>query len=302
MKIKKISKILAMLCTFALLCGCTNSEAPESSDTSSSSTSSTDSENSSTNSTSSIDSSSSTVSSSSDSDSSAGYQEPEHSDHFTAPDGSIVYFSDADEYDGYGFYKYDHSYIRYAKPIFHNTFDEPDLINWDTLEFKTNYVAPIENLDYFKVKAGDKLQNGLTVKSAEIRVHEIGMIENTKIELSGELTLDGYLYRAPEDDYMVTADDLRFFPDPTKYDSIPKCPSSASESVYEWVYMDAEFAMVGDLTEFCVGNLNDISVDLSCIIRRGEFVKAKIKIKDVILYYHNAGGGLILSATLVSVE
>ena len=297
---KKTTAIILM--TALLLTACTNTEMPENSDNPSISTILNDSENSSITNNSTTQSSSSTTPNSSSSDNSTGYEKPEIIESFTAPDGSILYTSDAVEpdYDERSF-KFNHSYIRYAKPIFHNTLDEPDLVNWDTLDFKFDTNMSIEDPGTFKVKAGDKLKNGLTVESAEFHIGWHGEIFQERIKLSGGMTLEGVLYRAPEDGYNVMADDLTFFADSTKCDSIPIAPIDVPEHVYTWADTAAEFAMVGDETRIRIGNYNDIDVDLSGIVDRGEYVKAKITIKDIYLVFYN-GAVKGISATLVSVD
>ena len=62
--------------------------------------------------------------------------------------------------------KFDFGFLRYAKPIFQSSFDNPDSFDFDKNSFKNPYPEKITDPDYFKVKAGDTLKCGLTVTKA----------------------------------------------------------------------------------------------------------------------------------------
>ena len=74
------------------------------------------------------------------------------------------------------FLTYDFAYLRYAKPIYKSTFDDPNIYNPETGEFDgVDSSRSVSDPDFFKVKAGDVLENGLTVKDAETIIFPMGV-------------------------------------------------------------------------------------------------------------------------------
>lgn len=219
-------------------------------------------------------------------------------DSFTAPDGSTVNKSEAvyaggSEESGVTFaIGFDFSYMRYAEPLFDNTFDNPDLIDWDTLEFNTDIGFLVENTNYFKVKAGDTLENGLTVESAQYWIGTDGEVFSSEIILNGELTLEGILYCFAEiPEYIDNQGDLLFFADSTKNHLIPVARGYGIDTTARWMYDN--FAAIYDGQNIHFGNINDISVDIDDLFRDVNYVKAKITMKGVRVMYTENGGGFI---------
>lgn len=220
-------------------------------------------------------------------------------DSFTAPDGSTVDKSEA--VYAYGSEEsgitltigYDFSYMRYAEPLFDTTFDNPNLIDWDTLEFNTDIGFLVENTNYFKVKAGDTLENGLTVESAQYWINSAGEMFSSEIVLSGELALEGILYCVAENpDYVDEQGDLMFFADSTKSSFVPM-PNSPIDFTEKWTDTSDNFAAVFDGKRIHFGNINDVSVDLSDTFRNSSYVEAKITMKGVRVMYTENGGGFV---------
>lgn len=203
-------------------------------------------------------------------------------ENITMPDGSVVSKYEG-KYAGPDYLYFDYSFIRYAQPICYSTFDDPDLVDWETNRFKTEPNKPIENPNYFKVKAGDKLQNGLTVRSAKYSVYENGAVSISLIEFDGELTLTGILYCYPEDTPLNSSSgDLSFFADPREYNYLPvSIVSDYSEVTEPWLDEKNKIAWISDKVSFDLGNIDDISVDLSEIITLGGYAKVKITLKDI---------------------
>ncbi len=222
-------------------------------------------------------------------------------ENITMPDGSVV-----SKYEGKyaepDYLNFDFSFIRYAQPIYYSTFDDPDLIDWETLMFKIDPTAPIENQNYFKVEAGDKLQNGLTVRSAKYSVYKNGSVSISSIEFDGELTLTGILYCYPESDFLNTSlGDLVFFADPTEVDSLPvSIVSDYNEVTEPWIDEENKIAWISDKVLFHIGNINKTPVDLSEIITLGEYAKVKITLKSIKMGWSD--NGLSSRAVIVSVE
>ncbi len=253
------------------------------------------------NSSSTSESSSETESSSADESSSPAENPPEEPDEnsFKAPNGEVLNITDGELVED-GMYKFEHSYIRYTKPIFYNTVDDPDIINWDTMHFSVDFDWSQEADGFFKVKAGDKLENGLTVKSADIYLYH-GGFSQSHIEFEGELTLEGIVYRVPEDVYGSYQDEIIFFVDPAKSTNFP-APIGAFDVVGNWwIDEKSKLAFLGDYAEIRLGNYKEMADDFSGVVERGEFARLKIKIKDLKYKYWDGPGGT-LTAELVSFE
>lgn len=224
---------------------------------------------------------------------------------FTAPDGTTVSFSEGLKvYDEGSFQIYDFEFcwLRSLEPVFRSTLDEPDLVaDWDNFEFKEGVTTEVEDPKWFRVKAGDVLENGLVVKGAKCTVDSNGMLMNPKVQCEGELTLEGFLYLQGEDEYGVSAGDLLFYADPrqTKLPKIAAWYGAALSRVFG--FGESKFALLYDGIEFKVGNLNDIDMDLSGIAYAGEFVKARVDVKDPV-FGNYEGPGYVSNAVLVSAE
>ncbi|MCH5321618.1 MAG: hypothetical protein J1E36_07620, partial [Eubacterium sp.] len=219
-------------------------------------------------------------------------------DSFTAPDGSTfnkseaVYAAASEDGSTYAI-GFDFSYMRYAEPLFDSTFDNPNLIDWDTLEFNTDIGFLVENTNYFKVKAGDTLENGLTVESAQYWINSAGEMFSSEIVLSGELALEGILYCVAENpEYVDEQGDLMFFADSTKSSFVPM-PNSSVDFTEKWTDTSDNFAAVFDGKRIHFGNINDVSVDLSDTFRNSSYVEAKITMKGVRVMYTENGGGFV---------
>lgn len=227
-------------------------------------------------------------------------------DSFTAPDGSTVSKSEAAYAlgtDGNTFaVGFDFSYMRYAKPIFTTTFDDPSLINWETLEFSTETYTPVESPDYFKVKTGDTLENGLTVESAKFWIDSSGELYSSEIVFSGNLTLEGVLYcTAGDPDYVDVQGDLIFFADTIKSNLIPVPKDFSVDFTEGHVDTLDKFAASFDGKRIHLGNISEVSVDLSNKFDSGNYIKAKVTMRGMRLMYNENGGALIY-AEPVSVE
>ncbi|MCM1055486.1 MAG: hypothetical protein NC394_08195 [Bacteroides sp.] len=188
------------------------------------------------------------------------------------PDGSRVGPDEASETFGDKIV-YDFAYLRYAKPIFFNTIDEPEIFDFDTYSF---LVPDDETLHvgygYFKVEAGDVLENGLTVKSASLG-YERGEY-TSRIVLKGEITLEGILSRR---NGMI-----EFYPDPSK-NAVPMIfaeGSELSEAVLPNYYTDLDnFALVSGAEKIYPSN--DIYAE--DIFKSADYVKGSLTLRDMTL-------------------
>lgn len=196
--------------------------------------------------------------------------------------------------------EFDFAYVSYARPIFHSTFDDPELFDPNTLEFKGD-PTPAEDLQFFQVRAGDKLKNGLVIKSANHSV-SYANFPSVDIEFDGQITLEGVLFCYDSEFSYNNEGYLHFWPDTTKYDSFPIVGSYSDDGndiPINWIDIEEDFAFVGG--EAFVWFRNYDSIDLSDIISPGEYLKVNITIKDLSssIAYGLTGD---IFATLVSVE
>ena len=219
---------------------------------------------------------------------------------FTMPNGEVMKNEDAVLVHGYGdsaqYIGFDELYLYKTKPYFRNTIDEPGMINWDTME-TANTPEDFTDNEYFKVKAGDTLNNGLKVKSAEMWYGRL-MTDDIYVDISfeGELTLEGILYRTPEDEYGSMKGDLRFFPDTTKVDFIAPYriydgkPGLFADNVNKLaVYCSSDIIRLGNETEAPSG-VSEMFED------NGVFIKAKVTFTD--LSFKSTAGGVIPQAVI----
>lgn len=287
---KKFTALILM--SALLLTACTNNERQEGSDTTGSSTSSADSENSSTpNSTSTPSSSSSATpdnSTSGDNSDSEGSFETEAPDSFIAPDGSTVYFSEGSVYE-YSYVLFDLAFVRWSEPIFESSLDDPSVLD------KTDSI-PIENPEYFRVKAGDVLQIGdqrMTVKEASCTADTYGNIIGQHMILDGELVLEGIVE-------IGDGENLFFFIDstvnayPVVYSEYPDVigPQLHNTKEFQIICDDGQISLPDSFNHFDLSDINKLS-----------FTKAKITVKDIkISHYENKTNYGITVAELVSVE
>lgn len=225
-------------------------------------------------------------------------------DSFTGPDGNTVSKYEANHAEHYengvthtlGF---DFAYVRYAQPGFYNNLDNPELFDGKTLEFKGSRKSTTDS-NYFMVKAGDKLENGLIVKSAKYQISSEDYVR-TKVEFDGKLTLEGILFSYPSN-YSPHFEQgfLEFFPDTSKYRLFPVLGTAHdNEDIWDRTDSENHFAFVG--AESFIWFDNYKSFDQSNFVALGEYSKVRITIKDISIEY---GMGIIgnVSATLVSIE
>ena len=166
---------------------------------------------------------------------------------------------------------FDFAYMRYARPYFYTG---------EHIEDEEREVLP--EMEWFKVREGDKLDCGLTVKKALFEMYPVLGWEHLThlqtIELDGEITLEGMLFATTNpNDYASKVGDLNFFVDPTKSEGIPVVRLDHDKNE-EW---------------YNIGNINDDDFDESAVFGGDEFVRVKATLKNVKLdvFDEFAGGG-----------
>lgn len=198
-------------------------------------------------------------------------------DNVPFPDGSTLSPSEASETFGSKSSPgliFDFAFMRYAKPGFYNTIDDPDIYDFDTFLFTfynedLTYIYP----DYFKVQAGDVLENGLTVKSASFGV-KFGagqMVSTSKITLDGEITIEGILCR--QDGAAL------FYPDPVQSPILLSSGRRWGEdfSAINITDFDSKFALVTD--GGMIYSKNDFNAE--DILGGSNYVKGRLTLRDI---------------------
>ncbi len=208
-------------------------------------------------------------------------------EEFTAPDGGTLKRSDAvkaAEWEGTTYaVGYDFSYIRYAQPVWGSTVDDPNFINWDTMEIAGDSFELPQDEKYFKVKAGDVLENGLTVKEAEY-YYGRGMDGTTYqygVKFDGEISLEGILFCVPSDEYGIGEKGTTlFFADPTKYDKIPM-PFADLRGLGSYTDTDVKFSVRCDGKFFRLGDHDDLPESVAQLLDEGSAVRARVTLRGI---------------------
>ncbi len=232
-------------------------------------------------------------------------------------DGQPVTLADA-AVDEQGRVTFDYSFIKYAPAIYDDSLKNPDLINWETLEFSPRNDTCTPTVK--RLRAGDVLENGLKVKEA-VRTLEFGTyIDEATLEtrsewvdyhgtvsFDGELTLSGALYCVPEDGYQTFEGELYFFPDTSSFSKLPVgCGFAQAENEeytgVENVFPDAKLAVVCSAL-YLLGNISE--TDCGGIIEKGRAAEVTVTIKNIRIVssfgnYGGRGGGCY--ADVVSIE
>lgn len=198
-------------------------------------------------------------------------------DNVPFPDGSTLISSEASETFGSAYSPgliFDFAFMRYAKPGFYNTIDDPGIYDFDRNGFTfynedLTYIYP----DYFKVQAGDVLENGLTVTSASFGVKfSAGQsVSTSKITLDGEITIEGILCRQ----YGTAL----FYPDPVQ-NPIPLSSGrrwGEDFSANNVIDLDSKFALITD--GGMIYSKNDFNTD--DILSGSNYVKGRLTLRDI---------------------
>ena len=200
------------------------------------------------------------------------------------PDGSFINKSEAVSGKNNGLSQvlyFDFGVIRYAEPIFDIvTFGNSD--NYDVIEFP----------ECITVKAGDILENGMTVENAQsayICYNSDILPENrfdcAELTLSGEAELWGVLTVSERDwEYGFQDEgDILFYPDGSK----SKVPLFYSDGVFLNRYYTDDTVIVYDGEPLFLGNIKDYGGDL----RDVKFSEARVTVKNLHLKGSVTNGG-----------
>ena len=216
-------------------------------------------------------------------------------DSFTAPDGSEVMLTEASSQVNDYALCFDFAYIRYAEPIYTDTFPNPELYDFENYEFTEENFAEI-NATPFKVEKGQVLDNGLTVAEASYFYSPWGYVAN-EVDLEGEITIEGLLFCFFEEEYGYDQDDLIFYTDPTS----GIVPAIYGPFLYTMSGVDlySEFAFIFDGDIVRLGSINEVG-DAEWF-RDRQYIKVRATLENLKLR-NNDSFGTRSYATLKNVE
>ena len=199
---------------------------------------------------------------------------------------------------------YDFAYMRYMRPYF---LVDPGGIPEDWSSFYDECekeFALLPEAEWFKVRAGDKLDCGLTVKSAEYRRYDAiyNPLRSQTVEFDGELTLEGVLYVTNRGDYINSAGDLLFVPDTVKTAGLPIVSPSSEARVFQTFYPDYYVAADIGNNEWQLGSIDDAPFTRREIFGDRSAVKVKVTLNNIRAEYLRNMAADLMYADIVSIE
>lgn len=213
-------------------------------------------------------------------------------EEFQLPDGTIGLKSDFNALSGDGFPVLDYAFIRYAEPIFYNTIDNPEVFDSETLDISADLKRNTENAQWIRVKAGDVLEDGLKVVSAqtsgEMVPDEKGVptleLYIREIRTEGEVTLDGvFEYYNGSSAYGAKDYYYSFYPDCTKH----RLPVIYGQSSGGQSLLQNRHRVYSDCGKFFSFQFKDD--DIKSQFRETTVCKAKITYKDIVFGVESRG-------------
>lgn len=220
---------------------------------------------------------------------------------FEGPDGETVHAADAVNVyksDAYGrmyddtddsewvdtVLKFDFAYIDYAKPYFNFDIDSGTADYTKALEWQEEMTVLQTGREWRKVKAGDTLENGLTVIKAECEVLPTLKTDyySMAVQLSGEFAMEGVLSFREKDDYLLVEGETIFNPDSVKTAGVPLVFNGSTTD-------DSGYYTVSALTGGCIacdgqgmrlGLLDDLNIDRNEIFGDKNCAHVKITFRN----------------------
>jgi len=218
--------------------------------------------------------------------------------------GDKVYLSESVQNElGTGF---EFAYIRKPFPFFKDSISDPELFDFDNLEYKGEK-PDFPGNEYVRANIGDTLF-GAKVTSAMTSYYkyedENGEVHDGLrsyfIRLEGEVKLEGtlFLYEG-EEQYMMESGYLYIYVDPTS-ENCPNIETNIFGINGRWDTVNS-YAHYGEAIRVFLGSVNDYDWDVEGYFKDYPYVKAEITVKDL---YIDSGdnGGMGTSAALVSIQ
>lgn len=235
------------------------------------------------------------------------------------PDGTLV-DSTGGRYDEYGDLTFDFAFVRYALPIYYSSSDDPYVYYWNAppiTENSSNDLLTTEvKKEYFRVKVGDKLSNGLTVKSAYYQPGKYPYNDQYYVKYDGELTLKGTLILSDEEGIFdldgtlisSTKGKIYFIPfaeESSNYIISNKMGNFSNDSLDNCFFRcsNPRFVSFSDIGYIYMGLVDEYSEEIKDIFKNGNCIEAVVTLNDLKQYsFFGSGPTFQQSATLVSCE
>lgn len=185
--------------------------------------------------------------------------------------------------------KYDFAYIDYVKPFCHYSPNNEEA-DYSKLEEWTDKLHELcAERNWVKIKAGDKLENGLIVVKAECEVLPINqvMFSNVNLQFDGNITVEGILTYQEKDDYLSCEGDAIFIPDGSATNEFPLVFTDwSSTNSYTTVNGYAKGGyLVCDGQSITLGQFDDLNIDKNEIFSDDlNHARVKITFKDPSFY------------------
>ena len=214
----------------------------------------------------------------------------EFPEEFPLPDGTTASNSEIAALSEDGSAILDYAFIRYAEPIFISTKDEPDVYNTETNTVRSDIPERVESPQWIKVKAGDVLENGLTVTSAQTYVschinssgEKVVQLYTPEIQTEGEITLEGiFVYSKGSEVYGYGDYYYSFYPDSTKY-KVPIKYDEFRDNEIQTRWLPDSSQLVYDGIDFYSFRFED-EILLKRNFRDDVVCKARMTFKNVVL-------------------
>ena len=200
------------------------------------------------------------------------------------------------------------AYMSYGSPVFATSLDNDDwksdgdgfsdVLDWLRCR-RDEAEKSFSDHNFFMVKPGDKLENGLVVKSAETDYTallpaaleewnndpfgtEYNPYFGSRIEFDGTLNLEGVLYKYEGDpQYFSLQNDVFFYPDTTKNEFVPMYQTEITAEL-----LDSDVAVIHDGWYYLgnldgYGDLPGVDYDVNEIFGDKNYVRVKITLKDI---------------------
>lgn len=202
---------------------------------------------------------------------------------------------------------FDIGVVRFAEPIFESSFDTPDLYERLMSDEGYYHIRSIENAEYITVRAGDVLENGLTVEKAQSSfkyffdgTENVGDFSCEEISFSGQLEMEGIISEIKQDDVydFQKKGDLMFYPDGGSGNVL--LMYQTDEPLVETIIGDGDFALIYDGQPLFVGNIGDLGEfpEVSQDLSENGYTRVKLTAEGIVLKNNITNGG---TANIVSI-
>lgn len=213
----------------------------------------------------------------------------------TMPDGSTVTKDDAvAAYGNSGepIIEFNFGFLRYCDPVFQSTTDDIESFDFETGSFKEPINIALSDPQYFKVQAGDVLENGMTVTTADTKLiwkDGKAQLYQSSIQLDVDCVYEGAMFCEHKENYREGLYDVNFYPDtrgetPVLATYTPDYNVDAEKMVLE------KAALISSGGKFFITNIHGaVPGDYSIIVGGTRTVKVRAQVYGITYYVDDEG-------------